>query len=62
MMAQPGQDAKFFQRGKIEVMIILVICELFSTWLPGIPRRTSDTRLEGQEVRKAQDGLKEDCR
>ena len=59
-MAQPGQDAKFFQRGKIEVMIVVVIRDLFSAGLPGIPCRTTDTRLEGQEVRKAQDGLKED--
>lgn len=24
-MAQPGQDAKFFQRGKIEVIIVVAI-------------------------------------
>ena len=29
-------------------------------WLPGIPRGTTDTRLEGQEVREAQDSIKED--
>ena len=61
-MAQPGQDAKFFQRGKIEVIVAgSPLSTLYSELdYLGIPLGATSTRLERQEVREAQDSLKED--
>jgi len=63
-MAQPGQDAKFFQRGKIEVNIESVLWRFFALKAmdcAGIPSRVIGTRLERQEVCQTQDSSEENC-
>lgn len=62
MATQPGQDAKFFQRGKIEVRHVswgMITIKRFCT---GVPRRASSCRSEGQEIPETKDGSQEDCR
>ena len=70
MASQAGQDAKFFQRGKIQVRrptlshrrvlrhdsypYVFVLCGI------GVPLRAAGSRVQGQEVRQAQDGAEED--
>lgn len=62
-MAQPGQDAKFFQRGKIEVRHAdwgsMITTELL---LPGISRRASSCRSKGQEIPETKNSSQKNCR
>lgn len=64
-MAQPGQDAKFFTRGKIEVRT--KYSPSASQWPlnlhpSGISCRTSSSGDEGQEICQAKDSVEEDRR
>ena len=63
-MASQGQDAKFFQRGKIQVRdhdLSAGMEDLKVVWL-GIPCGAGGGGDQGQEVYEAEDGVKEDCR
>ena len=58
-----SQDAKFFQRGKIQVRIAMRVIALRKlTERPGVPPGTPGCGDEGQEVHKAKDGAEEDSR
>ena len=63
-MSQPGQDAKFFQRGKIEVSGYYVI--YLSSINPrfilrlGISCRSPGSGDKGQEIREEEDSSQED--
>ena len=63
-----SQDAKFFQRGKIQVRIpmhpslLAAAAETHGGWRSGVPPGTTGCRDEGQEVHEAKDGVEEDSR
>jgi len=67
-MSQPGQDAKFFTRGKIEVRPIRITpSQLATTYILftcrlGISCRFTSSRNERQEVREEENCSQEDRR
>ena len=63
MSGQGGQDAKFFQRGKIQVRdhTTLDQCGVLKYADSGIPRRAGGGGGQGKEVNEAEDGPEEDC-
>ena len=65
MSGQGAQDAKFFQRGKIQVSRQVVYLAQVATqacFYIGIPRRIAGSGVQGQEVHQTQDGTQEDRR
>jgi len=60
MMSGQGQDAKFFQRGKIQVRAEATHVRQELTKRPGVPPRTSGRRDERQEIHEEENCIKED--
>jgi hypothetical protein len=55
-----SQDAKFFQRGKIQVRVVMRAIHLKLMKLPGVPPGAPGRRDEGQKVHEAEDYFEED--
>lgn len=63
MASQAGQDAKFFQRGKIQVRCLPRRCVMVAdgACCAGIPRGAAGGGVQGQEVCEEEDSAEEDC-
>ena len=63
-----SQDAKFFQRGKIQVRVLpmrvffSLALHILTNERSGVPPGTPGCRDERQEVHEAKDRVEEDCR
>ena len=60
-MAQAGQDAKFFQRGKIEVCHLPSPDPCPTACDTGVSRRSSGGRSKRQKIREKENRFEENC-